>query len=965
MSEVEIHLVAYDEASEKIESVGNTVSATFTDIEGKTQSLTTVTDESTGQITASYGKVADAGQNLEKQQAKTTMGFSDSALAANNLALSGATLFMSFERVEKAEVAVDRANLNVQRSTEAVDQAQKAYNAAVAKYGENSAQAKDAADKLAIAQEAHNVALERAGMASQNLNQAMIFSALTVIPSLISIITSVSHITEIWQGVQAGLNAVMNANPIFLVITAVSLLVVGIITAYNACEPFRNAINAIGKALGDFFKPAIDAVKGALEWLWNNILVPLGSFLSAMLTYDIKVVGDAFNWLAGVLKPVTDALGAVANAVGGAWNAAVGAIGGAVSAIGGFFGNVADASNNLSKGVTADTGEMVVGLEKVGDSLGPFSGAFDAMKNVVLGFTGETKEYYEAWRDEQVKLVDENLSKQLDIINKKYDEQLKTVDDSLSKQVEEINKKYDDMTKTVNDAFDKEYAEFIKHYAELLEPPVSALDKLLEKYNSYFDKQIADLTRHYDEETKSTTSHYDGLISDVERSLNEQKRFIEADYSEMLRTVQQEYADEIAATRAHYDDMIGAVNAGLKQIQNARKGDLDALELNMLLEKEKLKAALAANEITQDEYQKKVSELEKTYNAQRAETNDAYRLKELEYQKAHAGEVEALEKEKGEKLKELANKEKDAVTDINAEKNEKLLGAETAANAKIAALNQEKTDKLKAIADQEKDALTKIEEEKNTKIKEIQDRAAALEKEHADNIAAIEKSKNEEINAVTTAAENAKAALIASREGEIKNTIQAAELEKQRIISESGEKLEASNQNVWSSIGGAISNACASASTTLQSWAKSVADAMSGAWDAISKFIGSICFAHALANAADSSQKTMAGWVGMVQDSMEAGLGSIKAFNRQAELSGAVASAGAGAAPVPSAALAGARAPVTVNITAPLVNVEGSADRATVDLASKQVLETLKTVIVEPTSASAVQKRIRKGAVFA
>jgi hypothetical protein len=48
------------------------------------------------------------------------------------------------------------------------------------------------------------------------------------------------------------------------------------------------------------------------------------------------------------------------------------------------------------------------------------------------------------------------------------------------------------------------------------------------------------------------------------------------------------------------------------------------------------------------------------------------------------------------------------------------------------------------------------------------------------------------------------------------------------------------------------------------------------------------------------------------------------------------------------------------------VYIEGSADRATVDLASKKVLEALKSVIVESTSSSAPtnQKRIRAGAVF-
>jgi hypothetical protein len=136
---------------------------------------------------------------------------------------------------------------------------------------------------------------------------------------------------------------------------------------------------------------------------------------------------------------------------------------------------------------------------------------------------------------------------------------------------------------------------------------------------------------------------------------------------------------------------------------------------------------------------------------------------------------------------------------------------------------------------------------------------------------------------------------------------------------------------------------------------------MGNAWNSISNFIGSICFAHALANAADSSQKTMTSWVSMVKDSMDKGLTSIKEFNRQTELSGIAASASAAATPVPSAVLAGARAPVTLNITAPLVNVEGSADRRTAELASRQVLDQLKSVIVEATSsnAPATMKRIR------
>jgi hypothetical protein len=54
-----------------------------------------------------------------------------------------------------------------------------------------------------------------------------------------------------------------------------------------------------------------------------------------------------------------------------------------------------------------------------------------------------------------------------------------------------------------------------------------------------------------------------------------------------------------------------------------------------------------------------------------------------------------------------------------------------------------------------------------------------------------------------------------------------------------------------------------------------------------------------------------------------------------------------------------APAPVTVTITAPLVNVEGSADRRTVELAVEKVKEALKTTLIEATSAAAPTKRIR------
>jgi len=72
----------------------------------------------------------------------------------------------------------------------------------------------------------------------------------------------------------------------------------------------------------------------------------------------------------------------------------------------------------------------------------------------------------------------------------------------------------------------------------------------------------------------------------------------------------------------------------------------------------------------------------------------------------------------------------------------------------------------------------------------------------------------------------------------------------------------------------------------------------------------------------------------------------------------AVAPAHVGAAP-PTPFAPPVPTPVTVYITAPLVNVEGSADKRTVELAVEKVKEALKTTLIEATSAGAPTKRIR------
>jgi hypothetical protein len=290
--EVEIHLRAYDEASDIITQVGSNLSSTFTDVEGRTQDLVTTTDNATSQMVDDYNQVNDAGQNLGNSQRDIQNSMGDSVMALNNLALSGASLAMSFMMVENRQVAVDRANLMVQRSTEALQKAQDTYNKVVQQYGADSAQAQATQEKLAIAENAHNVAIERADMAQRNLSMSMTMAALTVIPSLVSMITTVSHATEIWEGIQATMNAVMDVNPIFLVVSAVGALVAALALIPGAWDAVVHAFAVAGSALVSF----ANAIRGA----WDDFV--------GVFTGGNKKAADSIDWLTLKVRDSTAAM---------------------------------------------------------------------------------------------------------------------------------------------------------------------------------------------------------------------------------------------------------------------------------------------------------------------------------------------------------------------------------------------------------------------------------------------------------------------------------------------------------------------------------------------------------------------------------------------------------------------------------------------------------------------------------
>jgi len=206
-----------------------------------------------------------------------------------------------------------------------------------------------------------------------NLNETIVRSALTVIPSMITMIDSVCRAKQAWATAQTVLNAAMTANPIGLVITVIAALISILIVAYTTCEPFRNAVNALGATLLNFFKPAIEAVinvVNSLGQVWNAICsgiktvwdATVGPLIAGIQDFANTVQGTfqtLFGWIVGgsIWRDLCGGLGTiwntyvssligsiqgfantvigtfqgVSNTLSGIWNGIVGFINGAVS----------------------------------------------------------------------------------------------------------------------------------------------------------------------------------------------------------------------------------------------------------------------------------------------------------------------------------------------------------------------------------------------------------------------------------------------------------------------------------------------------------------------------------------------------------------------------------------------------------------------------------------------------------
>lgn len=173
--------------------------------------------------------------------------------------------------------------------------------------------------------------------ATQNMIMIILLIVAAIGPLLIFIgkmasgVSAIIKVVQILIPIVSSLNAVLAANPIILIITGITALIVAIVLLYNKCEWFRDGVNAVVGTIVDFAKEVWDKIStfftetipnafdAVISWFKDNwqglLLLLVNPFAGAFkLLYDncegfrnfvngfVEKAVDAFTGFASDIK---------------------------------------------------------------------------------------------------------------------------------------------------------------------------------------------------------------------------------------------------------------------------------------------------------------------------------------------------------------------------------------------------------------------------------------------------------------------------------------------------------------------------------------------------------------------------------------------------------------------------------------------------------------------------------------
>lgn len=157
--------------------------------------------------------------------------------------------------------------------------------------------------------------------------------------------------TKAWGIIQAVFNTIMEANPIILIVTALGLLVVGLVEAYKHSKTFRDIVNGAFHAVADAAKAVFNWLKNAVVDVVNFIKDHWQLLLAIFMGPLGIVVGFVITHFSQIRDFIMSAISAAVNFVSNAVNNIVGFFRDLPGKIGNFAGDMLNAGEHLMSSI--------------------------------------------------------------------------------------------------------------------------------------------------------------------------------------------------------------------------------------------------------------------------------------------------------------------------------------------------------------------------------------------------------------------------------------------------------------------------------------------------------------------------------------------------------------------------------------------------------------------------------------
>lgn len=236
---------------------------------------------------------------------------------------------------------------------------------------------------------------------------------ISAVGTIMTIVPKVAAAIKAVKGAFAGLNAVMAANPIILVIAAIAALVAAFIYLWNTSDEFRQfwidlwenikaVAIAVWEAISMFFSQAWEAIKSTAETVWNGIKDFFTGLWEGITTLFTTVVTAIATFLSsawtGIQTTATTVWNAIKGFIDGVWNGIKTAITSVATAIGSAVSNawngikniVTTLSNGAKTAATTAFNNMKSGISTtVGNITSTMSSGFNSAVSFIKGLAGQ------------------------------------------------------------------------------------------------------------------------------------------------------------------------------------------------------------------------------------------------------------------------------------------------------------------------------------------------------------------------------------------------------------------------------------------------------------------------------------------------------------------------------------------------------------------------------------------------